>query len=109
MVLHGVLFFYIISSLYTGVSEPNSEVLMKGVDWDPECPCCLLCALSLFPHPSQRDILKRSSCLIFDHTVFLQCTFILQISNMLQRKHPGSLGCTALSLLKILHITSHAT
>lgn len=68
------LLFYVISSLYTGVSEPSHEVLLKGVDRDPERLCSLLPYLpSLFPAPSQRDIFKRPSPLwiSFDHTILL--------------------------------------
>lgn len=61
MVLCGVLFFHVVSSLYTGVSEAGSEMLLKGVDWDPGCLCLLLPrSPSLFTHPSQGDIFKRS-------------------------------------------------
>lgn len=49
-VLCGGLLFYVISSLHTGVSEPSHEVLLKGVDRDPERLCLLLPYLPpLFP------------------------------------------------------------
>lgn len=54
MVLCEGLSFYVISSLYTGVSEPSHEVLLKGVDRDPEHLCSLLPYLpSLFPPPAR--------------------------------------------------------
>lgn len=87
MVLCGVLFFCIIFSLFGGVLNPTKKRCWK--EWAGILLCLLLPrSLSLSPHSSQRDIFKSSSPLwiSFDHTIFLHCTFILQITNKLRRK-----------------------